>query len=177
MNETPNAIKSNNKYGKFFKIILIVVIAALLLEGAFIAGWKVSADSFKAKANRLNQLSNPSSPMYANLSGTITGKVVKVEGSVVFIESSRGGKGNFNISNPIFINEINEGKLKDLGQSKENIRLNETAIFKITVKGFNDGYSVNSITYVKDSNKPAFDVQSAVTSTKQASPSAKTTKK
>ena len=167
--ESDSNLGATNKKSQMLKKIIILGLAILALGLASFFSYTAGKRSVKAKANLLNQLSNPNSPLFANLSGTITGKITQVNGNLINIESVKGGKGIFNISSPIIVSEVNKGKLTELGKAKESIRLNENAVMRIVVLGFNDGYQINSITYIKDT-PPLLAPPDII---QQASPSAK----
>src|SRR3989344_6662082 len=174
--DKPEVVKTKKGIKKKIILIIILIICSLLL---FFSGILIGNSGRRAAINKLNQitkLSNPNDPMYANLSGSLTGKIVKIEGSKAYVLSEKGGNGVFNISDPISVSEITGGKIVSLGNTKDNIRLNETGTISIT--GFGNGYAIYSIAYFKDTppalNPPLDPTIIPSASTKPASPSAKT---
>ena len=95
-------------------------------------------------------LNNPSSPSYANLMGTLQGKVTKVEGEKIYIEPKKGGQAIFSLSPSVVVSEAKNGEIKELGTNKEAIQLNRN--MTMTIKGFNNGFAVTSITYATESS-------------------------
>lgn len=161
---------ATSKKGKFFKKLIIPIILLLVLFAAFFGGFALGRVSLLANINRFNQLSNPNNPMFANLTGVIQGKVVQIAGSKAYVESSKGGRGIFNIADSVTVDEISGGKVNNLGNSKDKIRLNEPASIKIAA--LNGAYAIISVTYIKDMLE-----LNITEATKSASPSAKASQK
>lgn len=108
----------------------------------------------------LSVLNDPNSPKYARLQGTIEGKVLKIEGSKVYVETVKGGKLIFDLSPNVLVNEIKDGKINKLGDTPQAIKTGENSSISLT--GFRNGFAVSSITYTSGSlplNNPKLEPQ------------------
>ena len=90
-------------------------------------------------------LNDPTSPKYARLQGTLEGKILKIEGNKVFLETIKGGKLIFDISPNVLVNEIKDGKLNKLGDTPQAVKIGENSSISLT--GFRNGFAVSSVTY------------------------------
>lgn len=128
-------------------IILLVIYSTLLFSGGVFLGSN-SKKTASVRVNQLTRLSDPADPMFANLQGSINGQIVSIVGNKAYFKSNKGGTGVFNISSPVLVSEILGGKVVDLGNAPDKIKLNEEATIKIT--GFGNGFAIYSVTYLKD---------------------------
>lgn len=125
-----------------------ITLALLLLVAVSSISYYLGRASILKQVNKFSLLTNPQSPVFADIKGSLAGKIVKVDGNKAYIETSKGGRGIFNILEKLPVSEIDNGKLKELSDNPEGIRLNEDAVIQII--GTNNGYSINSITYIKN---------------------------
>jgi hypothetical protein len=131
--------------------ILLLVLLIIYSGSLFVGGvvWQRKNDPDKSRTILAN-LNNPSSPSYANLMGTLQGKVTKVEGEKIYIEPKKGGQAIFSLSPSVVVSEAKNGEINELGTNKEAIQLNRN--MTMTIKGFNNGFAVTSITYATESS-------------------------
>lgn len=132
------------------KILLLAFL--IIYSGGLFAGgvmWQKKNNPDKSRTILAN-LNNPNSPSYANLLGTLQGKVTKVEGEKIHIEPKKGGEAIFSLSQNIVVSEAKNGEIKELGTTKEAIQMNRP--MTMTIKGFNNGFAVTSITYATEAS-------------------------
>ena len=144
----PEVVKTKKSIKKKIIFLIVLIIYSLLLLFSGIILGSVGRRAAVNKLNQVTRLSNPNDPMYAGLSGSLAGKIVKIEGSKAYVLSEKGGNGVFNISDSVSVSEIAGGKIVSLGNTRDKVRLNETGTINIT--GFGNGYTIYSITYLKD---------------------------
>lgn len=145
-------------------LVILLIYSAVLVALGIILNSRSKTTSL-SKANQVTKLNNPNDPMFANLQGTINGMVTKIEGNKIYILSDKGGSGIFNINDPVLVSEIIGGKLVELGNSVDKIKLNEPGVIKIT--GYGNGYTVYSVTYLKDS-APELNAEDPIKQTSQS---------
>lgn len=148
--------------GKLFPVLIPLVLLTAVLS--FFSGFYLgnrNAVNLKDELNQLTALNNPKSEIYANLKGSFNGKIVRIEGNKAYVESHKGGEGVFSVPNPVDINEFKNGKLTNLGTTREKIVLNEQADIKIS--GYKEGYAIYAVTYFRDP-VPKFNIQESSTS-------------
>ncbi len=136
---------------KFLLGILILILFALYSIGIFYAGTYYNTKknaAVVAKAIKINQLTDQNSAIFANLKGSIKGKIIKVEGSKATIETVKGEIGIFSLTKPLVVAELLNDKINPIGNSLTDIRLGELA--EIKIRGVDRGYVIYAITYLKD---------------------------
>lgn len=138
--------KSTKK--KILLLVALVIYSLILLLAGFTMGI-INKLPEVSKINFLSKLNNPNDPLYANLQGTIVGKVVNITGDRATLITDKGGTVIFNLATPIIVSEIDGEKLNQLGTTPDTIRLNDTGAIKIV--GIGNGYAISSITYFKNS--------------------------
>lgn len=140
---SPKVVKI--KKGMTKKVILVILLAIyslLLLFLGFILGGNYS----KRDIAKLSPLVNPLDPMFANLTGTIRGKIVKIEQTKAYVLSQEGGSAIFSLAKPLTITEWKNNKVNSLGNSQDQIRIGEDAVLKIRPLG--KGFGIFSIAYI-----------------------------
>jgi hypothetical protein len=146
-NETLGPSKKRSLKKTILFIVLLIIYSAILLATGILLG----SSGKRAPSNKLNQLAklnDPSDPMYANIQGALNGQITKIEGSKAYVTSDKGGTGILNIGDLVLVSEIAGGKLVELGNTSDKVRLNETGIIKIA--GVGNGYLIYAVTYSKD---------------------------
>src|SRR3989344_3903160 len=129
----PEVVKTKKSIKKKIIFLIVLIIYSLLLLFSGIILGSVGRRAAVNKLNQVTRLSNPNDPMYAGLSGSLAGKLVKIEGSKAYVLSEKGGNGVFNISDSVSVSEIAGGKIVSLGNTRDKVRLNETGTINITV--------------------------------------------
>lgn len=129
--------------------IIFIVFLLIYSAGLFVGGvvWQKKNSPDKSRT-MLSNLNNPNSSAFLNLTGTINGKITKIEGEKIYIEPQKGGQAIFSLPPTLIVSEAKNGAIKEIGTTKEAIQLNRP--MTMLIKGFNNGFAVTSITYAAD---------------------------
>ena len=130
-----------NKYLSKLLVIVVVVFLVGVFVGHSLLGQKVSEKG-------TSQTTPPQkNALFQSQTASIQGKITKVEGSSISVESSQGQSGTFTASNRVVIYKFPAGSRQASASADlKSIELDKKVLLALTL--INDNYQIASISYL-----------------------------